>query len=60
MTYFQFKDFHVPFMTLQSIGFKFFAKIMGVVFFAVQVILVLPLQATLRTYPGGLVFSFDN
>ena len=26
--YFQFKDFHVPFMTLQSIGFKLFAKIM--------------------------------
>ena len=25
---FQFKDFYVPFMTLQSIGFKFFAKIM--------------------------------
>ena len=28
--YFQFKDFHVPFMTLQSIGFKLFAKIMKV------------------------------
>ena len=26
--YFQFKDFHVPFMTLLSIAFKFFAKIM--------------------------------
>ena len=26
--YFQFKDFHVPFMALQSIDFKFFAKIM--------------------------------
>ena len=25
---FQFKDFHEPFMTLQSIGFNFFAKIM--------------------------------
>ena len=25
--YFQFKDFHVPSMTLQSIAFKFFAKI---------------------------------
>ena len=25
---FKFKDFHVHFMTLQSIGFKFFAKIM--------------------------------
>ena len=26
--YFQFKEFYVPFMTLQSIGFNFFAKIM--------------------------------
>ena len=26
--YFQFKEFYVPFMTLQSTGFKFFAKIM--------------------------------
>ena len=25
--YFQFRDFHVPFTTLQSISFKFFAKI---------------------------------
>ena len=27
IVYFQFKDFHVPFMTLQGIGFKFFANI---------------------------------
>ena len=26
--YFQFKDFHEPFMTLQGIGFKIFAKIL--------------------------------
>ena len=26
--YFEFKDFYVSFMTLQSIGFKFFAKMM--------------------------------
>ena len=26
--YFQFKDFYVPFINLESIGFKFFAKIM--------------------------------
>ena len=25
--YFQFREFYVPFMTLQSIGFKFFAKV---------------------------------
>ena len=26
--YFQFKEFYVPFIALQSIGFKFFAEIM--------------------------------
>ena len=26
--YFQFRNFYIPFMNLQSIGFKFFAKIM--------------------------------
>ena len=46
--YFQFKEFYVPSMTLQSIGFKFFAKIMKeVVFFVAQVVLVLTLQANL-------------
>ena len=47
--YFQLKDFYVPFMTLQSIAFKFFAIIMKVVvFFVVQVVLVLTLQVALR------------
>ena len=45
--YFQFKEFYVPSMTLQSIGFKCFAKIMKVVFFVAQVVLVLTLQANL-------------
>ena len=46
--YFQVKDFYVPFVTLQSIGFIFFAKIMkGSCVFVVQVVLVLTLQATL-------------
>ena len=46
--YFQFKEFYVPFMTLQSIGFNFCAKIMeGSCVFVVQVGLVLTLEATL-------------
>ena len=44
---FQFKEFYVPYMTLHSIGFKFFTKIMSVVLFVVKVVLVLTLQATL-------------
>ena len=57
--YFKFKDFHVPFMSMQSIGFKFFAKIMreSCVFWLVglkliqleqQAVLVLTLQTTLK------------
>ena len=38
-------------MTVQSIGFKFFAKIIKeVVSFVVQVVLILTLQATLLNY----------
>ena len=38
-------------MTLQSISFKFFAKIMrGSCVFVVQVVLVLTLQATLKKF----------
>ena len=51
--YFQFKEFYVPSMTLQSIGFKFFAKIKEVVFFVVQV--ALTLQATLNTLNHTLI-----
>ena len=41
-------------MTLQSIGFKFFTKIMkGIYFFAVQVVLALTLQATLENPSGS-------
>ena len=47
--YFQSKDFHLPFMTLQSIGFKFFAKIIREsCVFIVQVALALTLGATLK------------
>ena len=42
-------------MTLQSIGFKFFAKIKEVVFFVVQVVLALTLQATLNTLNHTLI-----
>ena len=46
---FQIQRFLWPFMTLQSIGFKFFAKtIRGSCVFVVQVVLVLTLQAALK------------
>ena len=46
--YFLFKDFYIPFMTLWSIGPNIFTKIMKEsLFFIVQVVLVLTLQATL-------------
>ena len=41
-------------MTLQSIGFKFFTKIIkGIYFFAIQVVLALTLQATLENPSGS-------
>ena len=48
-----FKDFHIPFMTLENIGFKVFAKITRgscCCVFVDQVVQVLTLQAVSLTF----------
>ena len=57
--YLEFKDFHVPFLNLQGIGFNFFAKIMRGSCFFVQVVLVLILQTTFRLLLGHIIKSVN-
>ena len=54
--YFQFKDFHVPFMTLQILVLNFLLKQREeVVFLVFQVLLVLTPQATLSDVLGDVI-----